>query len=105
MPRRDGNSGSLSDRSKKGYVKGCVKGKFGEADNPLDLWIHHVQMEMSNGQVTASQFRQQQQRFLPIARRSQGRDSLDGVPSGSITGPLASSAHDSLDRRDGYVTA
>ena len=36
--RRDGNSGSLS---KKGYVKGNVKGKLGKTENPPDLWIHH----------------------------------------------------------------
>ena len=30
--------------SKRGYVKGNVKGKLGKTDNPPDLWIHHDQM-------------------------------------------------------------
>ena len=99
--RRDGNSGSLS---KKGYVKGNVKGKLGKADNPPDLWIHHDQMEMKG--MDKSQRCNSANTVSPMARRSQDLDSLDGMPSGSTTGPRnPANPDDSLDRRGGYVTA
>lgn len=111
--RRDGNSTSGSpDRSKKGYIKGNVKGgggggggKLGKADNPPDLWIHHDQMEMKGLDKTLQRSGSMNTVSPMNARRSQDLDSLDGMASGSQAGrPPGTVPNDSLDRR-AYVTA
>ncbi|XP_046645538.1 neogenin-like isoform X3 [Daphnia pulicaria] len=107
--RRDSGVTNSPDRSKKGYVKGNVKGgpgKLGKADNPPDLWIHHDQMEMKG--LDKSLHRSGSVNTVsPLnMRRSQDLDSLDGMASGSTAGRGPSTAaNDSLDRRAAYVTA
>ena len=110
--RRDGGPQSVAspDRSKKGYVKGNVKGaagKLGKADNPPDLWIHHDQMEMKGLDGKSLQRSGSLNTVSPSnARRSQDLDSLDGMASGSTAGRgPGNMANDSLDRRAGYVAA
>jgi len=99
--RKDGSASNSPDRSKKGYIKGNVKGKLGKADNPPDLWIHHDQMEMKG--MDKSQRSNSVNTVSPVMRRSQDLDSLDGMPSSSTAG-RPSNPTDSLDRRVGYVT-
>ena len=103
-------AGSSPDRSKKGYVKGNLKGssgvgKLGKADNPPDLWIHHDQMEMKGLDKTLQRSGSVNTVSPGTVRRSQDLDSLDGVPSGSQAGRQPGAvANDSLDRRAPYVT-
>ena len=109
--RRDGSNASSSpDRSKKGYIKGNVKGagsgKLGKADNPPDLWIHHDQMEMKGLDKTLQRSGSVNTVSPLNARRSQDLDSLDGMASGSQAGRQPGNMlNDSLDRRAAYVTA
>jgi len=46
-----GGSTCSPDRSKKGYIKGNLKGKLAKADNPPDLWIHHDQVKKKLGKT------------------------------------------------------
>jgi hypothetical protein len=109
--RRDGGGPNAAspDRSKKGYVKGNVKGagKLGKAHNPPDLWIHHDQMEMKGLDGKSLQRSGSVNTVSPSnPRRSQDLDSLDGMASGSTAGRgPGNMTNDSLDRRAGYVTA
>ncbi|KZS13597.1 Neogenin [Daphnia magna] len=106
--RRDTSVTTSPDRSKKGYVKGNVKGtgKLGKADNPPDLWIHHDQMEMKGLDKSLQRSGSVNTVSPHNMRRSQDLDSLDGMASGSTAGRgLSTTANDSLDRRAAYVTA
>ncbi|XP_068083914.1 neogenin [Anabrus simplex] len=71
-----------SERSKKGYMKGNIKGKPGKTNiKPPDLWIHHDQMELKALEKTQS-------------LAGPGGDGPSGVPITVTTLPRASQDFD-----------